>query len=176
VVARTGKPFLGASRDWLTAAMQAEFFVIHSMAFLGAMALWKPADAKAAKARAWIFWGLFAAYVAMALAAGFQQFLIFAGLTFVTYLGLFLNWRSPSALLQLGVRWGASFILFLAALEIFGAPEDVDKWDGRRSVIRAGALYFLALAAVELSGLYLRVIPRNSRRILAGLRKSGDSS
>lgn len=172
MVARTRKPFLGATPQWLGAVMQAEFLVIHSMAFLGLLALWKPADARAAQTRAVAFWGLFALYVALALYAGVDQLVVFVGLTFVTYLGLFLNWRSPSALLQLGARWGASFILFLAALEIFGAPEDVDKWDAERSVIRAGALYFLALAAVELSGLYLRVIPRHSRRLLGAFRKS----
>jgi hypothetical protein len=172
MVARTRQPFLGAEPQWLTAAMQAEFLVIHSMAFLGLLALWKPADPKGQKTRAVAFWGLFALYTIMALSAGFAQFLLFVGLTFVTYLGLFLNWNSPSAKLQLGARWAVGFVLFLVALHIFGAPSNVGDWGGRASVLRAGALYFFALAAVELSGLYLRVIPRNSARLLGTLRKS----
>jgi hypothetical protein len=34
-------------------------------------------------------------------------------------------------------------------------------------VLKAGALYFLALAALEFSGLYLRTIPRHTEKIRA---------
>ena len=172
------KPFLGATRPWLAAAMQAEFLVVHSMAFLGLIALWKPVDAAAARLRAGLFWVTFALYAAAALKAGWPLFLIFIGLTFVTYLGLFLNWRSPSAQVQLGVRWAVGMALFLVALGVCGAPQDVGSWTRSSSVIAAGALYFFSLAAVELSGFHLRYIPPRSQRILAwlrsGRRRGGD--
>lgn len=174
-VARTRDAYLGATPQWLTAAMQAEFLVIHSMAFLGLLALWKPADAAGRKTRAVAFWGLFALYTALALSAGFKQLLLFVGLTFVTYLGLFLNWNSPSAMLQLGARWAVGFLLFIVALGIFGTPENVSDWGGHASVLRAGAFYFFGLAAAELAGLYLRVIPRNSARLIALLRRSSQT-
>jgi hypothetical protein len=157
--------------SWLTGAMQAEFLVIHSMAFLGLLALWKPKDAKQAQTRAVAFWGLFALYLLLAWKAGPHQLATFAGLTFVTYLGLFLNWRSESALVQLGARWFVGFVLFIAALQIFGAPKNASQWAGRASVVHAGALYFLALALVELSGFYLRFLPPRAARIAAAFRK-----
>ncbi|MBI1942245.1 MAG: hypothetical protein HYS35_01165, partial [Betaproteobacteria bacterium] len=54
---------------------------------------------------------------------------------------------------------------------IFGAPQSVNAWTGKASVIRAGAAYFLVLAAIELSGLYLRTIPRNAARLREWLRQ-----
>ena len=171
-VALHSKPFLGADRKMLTTLMQAEFLVIHSMAFLGLLALWKPADDKGRQTRAWGFWGLFGLYCVVAISQGFAYFTVFFGLTFVTYLGLFMNWRSESALLQLGARWALGFVVFLAAIGICGAPKNVGHWTGHSSVLTAGVIYFLVLAALELSGLYLRVIPRNAQAIITALRKS----
>jgi len=175
--ARTGKPFLGSDPGGLTAAMQAEFLVIHSMAFLGVVALWKPKDAKGERQRAGVFVVLFLLYAIMSLSGGFKTFVIFFGMTSVTYLGLLLNWNSPSAMLQLGARWGVGFILFLAAIGIFGVPSHVNSWPAYPyEVLRAGAFYFLALATVELTGLYLRAIPRLSRPILDRMRSIKDSA
>ncbi|HWA36897.1 MAG TPA: hypothetical protein VG873_03455 [Burkholderiales bacterium] len=164
----------GARGDtsWLTSGMQAEFLAIHSMAFLGMIALWKPKTPKEAQTRALVFWGLFGAYLLGAWHAGTQLAALFAGATFVTYLGLFLNWRSESAQVQLGARWLAGFVLFVAALQIFGAPRRANDWVGQTSVLRAGALYFLGLAALELSGFYLRWLPPRAGRIAAALRQS----
>ena len=171
-VALHSKPFLGADRRMLTTLMQAEFLVIHSMAFLGLLALWKPADDKGRQTRAWVFWGLFGLYCAAAISQGFAYFTVFFGLTFVTYLGLFMNWRSESALLQLVARWAFGFVVFLTAIGICGTPKKVDHWTGSSSVITAGVIYFLVLAALELSGLYLRVIPRHAAQIRESLRNS----
>jgi hypothetical protein len=53
--------------------------------------------------------------------AGTQLAVLFAGATFVTYLGLFLSWRSESAQVQLGARWpGAAYFLGLAVVELSG--------------------------------------------------------
>lgn len=168
--------FLGASARTLTRLMQAEFLVIHSMAFLGFIALWKPVEQNARRTRAVAFWGLFGLYCAMALSQGFAFFAIFFGLAFVTYLGLFMNWGSESARLQLGARWICGFIAFMAALTVFGAPESVNRWTGNAAVVKAGALYFFALAALELSGLYLRWIPANAARLREMLRKGSKRS
>lgn len=172
VLAATRKPLFGADAKALTLLMQVEFLVIHSMAFLGLVALWRPQDEKARKTRAIVFWGLFGLYSLASLNQGWRFFAVFFGLTFVTYLGLFLNWRSESAKLQLGARWAVGFVAFLVANGIFGTPKNVGEWAGLAPVVRAGALYFLALGAVELSGLYLRVIPRNAGAIRTQLRKS----
>lgn len=172
VLAGGGKPLFGAGARELTLLMQVEFLVLHSMAFLGWVALWRPADGKARQTRAVVFWVLFALYCAAALSQGWRYFLLFFGLTFVTYLGLFLSWGSQSAQLQLGARWLGGFLVFILANGLFGTPEDVGAWSGSRSVVRAGALYFLGLAALEISGLYLRAIPRNAPRIREALRKA----
>jgi len=170
LVALKKPPLVEASRHGLTTVMQAEFLVIHSMAFLGLVALWKPRDAPERRARALVFWGLFGLYCLAAASRGLGHAALFAGLTFVTYLGLFLNWRSESALIQLGARWAVGTALFLAAIIAFGTPKNVGEWAGRSSVIAAGAAYFLGLAALELSGLFLRVVPRNAARLAAWLR------
>jgi hypothetical protein len=171
-MALSSKPLFGASAKTLTTLMQAEFLVIHSMAFLGLIGLWKPADDKGRQTRAVAFWGVFGLYCVMAASQGLQYFLVFFGLTFVTYLGLFMNWRSESALLQLGARWGIGLVVFLTAVGVFGTPKNVSEWTGRASVVRAGAAYFLVLAAIELSGLYLRAIPRHAGRLRELIRQS----
>jgi hypothetical protein len=161
----------GATPRDLTAAMQAEFLVIHSMAFLGALALWRP-EGGGRVLRAVLFWALFAFYCWMAAKTGRTQLAVFVGLTFATYFGLFMTWRSPSAMVQLAARWFVGFVLFIFAAKYFDAPSSVNTWDGRREVLRAGALYFFLLAAVEITGFYLRTIPRNAERILAFMRST----
>ena len=171
VVAGTGKAFYFVTTHGLTAVMQAELVVLNSMAFLGLVGLYRPATTGRKVFRAVAFWGLFAAYVYMTLeSGGLQQLVLFLSATFVTYLGLFLNWRSPSALLQLGARYIVCFVLFILVPHFFGAPGNVSTWSGLDSVLRAGAAYFLILGALELSGLYLRFIPRHARGFFAFVR------
>ena len=168
VVNRWDSPFAVKPRD-LTLLMQVEFLVIHSTAFLGFVGLWRPENAAGRKTRAVAFWGLFGLYCLMAGSQGSKYLLVFFGLTFVTYLGFFMSWGARSARQQLVARWTLGFVLFLVAGGFFGAPQNVGHWGGRDSVLKAGALYFLALAALEFSGLYLRTIPRHSEKIRAWL-------
>lgn len=72
-LATTGKPFFGGGWKELTLIMQVEFLVIHSMAFLGLIALWRPEDAKAKLTRAIAFWGLFGLYLAAAIVAALRK-------------------------------------------------------------------------------------------------------
>ena len=168
VVWWTRQPFLGADASFLTGLMKVEFLVLHGTVFLGMLGLWKPATKAAATTRAVIFWGLFSLYFALAWQE--KVVLVFLGLTFVTYLGLFMNWRSPSAMVQLGARWAVGMAAFAVVLGVNGTPKDVSHWTGSNAVMRAGAMYFTLLAAVELSGLYLRRIPPHYPRIAAWLK------
>ena len=167
MVAVRGQPFLGAGVRGLTGLMRVEFIVIHATVFLGALALWKTETAGQARARAACFWGLFTLYFLLALKGGVLELAAFLFLSFSTYLGLFLNWRSSSALVQLGVRWVASFVIFLFAVGVCRTPKDVDRWVGNADVLLAGAIYFAALGLVELSGFHLRYIPPRANRIRA---------
>jgi hypothetical protein len=166
------QPLFGAGRETLTRIMQVEFLVIHSMAFLGLVALWKPGDAAGRRTRAVLFWGLAGLYCLAAGSRGGESLLVFLGLSFVTYLGLFLNWHSPSAMVQLGARWLVGTALFLIALGVFGAPKNAGEWLGRQSVIKAGTLYFASLALLELAGFFQRRVPRWAPGILKALRES----
>lgn len=166
VANRWHAPFVAKPRD-LTLLVQVEFLVIHSTAFLGFLGLWQPENAAGRKTRAVAFWGLFGLYCLMAAAQGLKYLIVFFGLTFVTYLGFFMSWGSRSATQQLVARWAIGFAVFILAVGVFGTPKNVTEWTGRASVLKAGALYFLALAALEFSGLYLRTIPRHTEKIRA---------
>lgn len=166
-----GQPFLGADVRGLTGLMRVEFLVIHSTAFLGALALWKTQTVGQARARTVGFWGLFALYILLALKGGLLQLAAFLFLTVSTYLGLFLNWRSPSVVVQLGVRWVVGFLIFIVVVGVLGTPKDVDRWVGNGQVMLAGLVYFAAIGLVELSGFYLRFIPRHARFILDAVAK-----
>ena len=171
LVAATGRAFYAVTPEALTTVMQAELWVLNSMTFLGLVGLYRPVGRARKVLRTVAFWGLFAIYVYMILeSGGVQQLLIFVAATFVTYLGLFLNWNSPSALLQLGARFIVCFVLFILVPKFFGAPSNVNTWVGLESVLRGGAAYFLLLGALELSGLYLRFIPRHARSFWAFVR------
>ena len=172
VVALTGKAFFFATPQALTAVMQAEFLVIHSVFFLGMFAFYRPAGVARRAFRAAAFWGLFAFYVYHAMESGLDQALTFVTATFVTYLGVFLNWHSPSALLQLAVRYAVCFPAFILIPKLFDAPGNVGAWTGLESVLQGGAAYFLLLGALELSGLYLRFIPRYAPRLLESWRNA----
>ena len=173
VVWWSGKPFLGADAKFLAGLMKVEFLVLHGTVFLGMLGLWKPETKAGAITRAIIFWGLFSLYFLLAWQE--KVVLVFIGLTFVTYLGLFMNWRSPSAMIQLGARWAVGMAAFAFVSIVNGMPKDVSYWSSQSSVMRAGAMYFAILAAVELYGLYLRRIPPNYPRIMAWLKDAWKS-
>jgi hypothetical protein len=166
------KPYAAMSAAAGANLMRAEFLVIHSFAFLGLIGQWQPPDAKGRKTRAVAFWGLFGLYCVMAAWQGWQFFFTFFGLCFVTYLGLFMTWRTDHAVFQLWARWGIGTAIFLVALGVFDAPKNAENWSGRMSVVKAGALYFLALAALEMSGLYLRSIPKHREAIADWMARS----
>ena len=168
VVLWRGQPFLGADRAFLTGLMKVEFLVLHGTVFLGMLGLWQPVGKAEKTVRAVIFWGLFSLYFALALQE--KVLLVFLGLTFVTYLGLFMNWRSPSAMLQLGARWAVGMAAFIVVSLLNNTPKDVGTWTGHSAVMRAGMMYFILLAAVELSGFYLRYLPPRAHLIIPWLR------
>ena len=76
-----------------------------------------------------------------------------------TYGGLLLTWRSPTARIQLVLRWVVGLGLFIFACAVFGLPGSVNTWAGLRRTLDAGCTYFLILGLVELSGLYLIAVP-----------------
>jgi hypothetical protein len=162
-----GRPAFGASPEDLVAALQVEFIAIHATAFLFMFGL--SGDSKLVRAIS--FWGLFAFYAGLAYATSEKHFLLFIGLTFVTYLGMFLNWRSPSAMLQLGARWFVAFTFFMYVTNYYGTTPDVGSWTSQPAVMAAGRFYFFGLAAVELTGFYLRWIPRNGALFLEAIRR-----
>lgn len=152
-------------------ALQFLMVTVRGQPFLGALALWKTQTPGQARTRAVCFWGLFALYVLLAMKGGLMQLAAFLFLTVSTYLGLFLNWRSPSALVQLGVRWVVGFAIFILVVGVLRTPKDVDRWAGNADVMLAGVVFFALAGLVELSGFHLRFIPRHASRILAIVAK-----
>lgn len=127
----------GVTRRGLTSVMQVELLVIHSIAFLGMIALWQPAGRSGRVLRALLFWGVCGIYVAFSIGfgRGYDHLLMFPGLTLVTYLGLFMSWNRPGAVVQLGARWLAAFLIFIVASGVAGAPRSVDSWTGDSRVL-----------------------------------------
>jgi hypothetical protein len=102
-----------------------------------------------------------------------SSLLVFMLLTLVTYSGLALNWNSGNFWFQFLVRWVLSTAAFWLSLRYASVPRDIRQWPGHASVIEAGAIYFLVLAGVELSGFYQRWLPAFARRAADGFRKTG---
>ncbi|HJT60859.1 MAG TPA: hypothetical protein VJ797_04205 [Burkholderiales bacterium] len=110
---------------------------------------------------------------AMSYGGSESSLLVFMLLTVVTYSGLALNWNSGNFWFQFLVRWVLSTAVFWLALSYASVPRDLRQWPGHASVIEAGAIYFLVLAGVELSGFYQRWLPGFARRAADGFRKTG---
>jgi len=165
-------PSFGVGRDQLTAMMQTEFLVIHAGGMLGWFLLMQPQSTGGRIARAIFCVALFGVYVLIAAAGeGLGQLAAFVGLTITTYLGLLLNLRSQTAKMQLAARWFVGFAIFIVAIETWPLSHDVKDWAGDLNVVRAGAFYFLCLAAVELAGLYLYWVPLFGPLVLKWLGK-----
>jgi hypothetical protein len=165
--AEGGDALFGANAQDLTAALQMEFLAIHATAFLCMFGLGQ--DTKLGRTIA--FWGLFAGYAALAYASGTKYFVLFVGTTLVTYLGMFLNWRSATAMMQLGARWFVAFTLFLYSTHYYGASVDIQNWTSDAQVMAAGRFYFIGLGVAELTGFYLRWIPRHGELFMEAIRR-----
>jgi hypothetical protein len=171
VMAALAGKALFATPEWLTAVMQVEMFVIHSMGIVGAFLFYKPASAWRALGRVLILIGLFALYLFVAYTMGFDRVVVFVSAAFATYFGVIFSWGSRTAIDQLGTRWIVCAVVWWAAVNAFDLPKEVKDWAGLGATLWAGALYFLALGAIELSGFYLRTVPRKAHRWHPSMRR-----
>lgn len=131
--------------------MAIQFLVIHSSAFIFTLPFWNISE----NAKPVIFKVLLGLYTLMAFSVdGFFGIAQFAALTYATYYGYVLGKDVEAERVPLLLRWLISFIVFLLAIGITGAPSDVDSWAGSRSLALTGALFFGAAGLMELSGFY----------------------
>lgn len=131
--------------------MEIQFLVIHSFPFMVIMV--SGIENKAGK-RA-LFWLLFLIYMLFAWQSdGVSGLAQFAGLTFATYYGVSLKdgWRDDKA--SLVVRWAGSLAAFMVLAIATGMSSDVNDWSGQSRAPLFGALFFLSLGLLELSGVY----------------------
>jgi len=146
---------LGLTARMLKVMMELEFLVIHSFPFLVLFAILPGNTEKQRRFFRWGFWGLLCLYLLMAnKMGGFWGVVVFACLTFSTYLGFFFRMFTEQAMIELALRWFVNFILFIICSEFFDLPRSVDQWVYEDQTLYLGRAYFLILACLEWSGLY----------------------
>lgn len=146
---------LGLTPRMLKLMMELEFLVIHSFPFLVLFAILPGNTEKQRKFLRWGFWGLLCLYLIMAGdIGGIWGVIVFAGLTFSTYLGFFFRMYTEQAMIELAVRWFVNFVVFIAGAMIFDLPENVDDWVSEARTLYFGMAYFLALGCLEWLGAY----------------------
>lgn len=146
---------LGLTSRMLKLMMELEFLVIHSFPFLVLFAILPGNTEKQRKFFRWGFWALLCLYVlAAGDIGGIWGIIVFAGLTFSTYLGFFFRMYTEQAMVELAVRWAANFVVFILGAGFFDLPQSVDDWVSEHRTIYFGAAYFLVLGCLEWSGAY----------------------
>ena len=108
----TGEPFFGLDAAALGLGAEIEFIVLHSIGFIGILALVRPPRAEWAMLK-WLavaFLGMMYLTGAHNM-GGTEGLLLFLSLTVATYLGFFLRFMSSGAAVSLAVRWVISLML-----------------------------------------------------------------
>jgi len=156
-VRATGEPFFGLDAKALGLGANLEYLVLHSIGFLGLLALIRPPRAELAALK-WILVALVTVmYLNAARKMGGQQGqVLFVSLTAATYLGFFLNFTTPGAALCLAMRWLVNSLLLGIAGAIVGLESDLSRvaWSAPGEGLRLGQWLFALMLAVELTGLY----------------------
>src|SRR3989339_1163746 len=140
----------GAVPPFSAGLMTLQFIVIHSSWFMFGLPL-----TLNEKNRPVIFYGLLAAYSAIAFSAGGAPGVVqFAGLTYATYYGYVFHGGGAQGRVPLALRWLAAFVFYAAAIVFSGLPDSSGVWVRPARAALSGAVYFAALGAMELSGFY----------------------
>ena len=153
---KTGRPLLGMDAHWLVAIVRVEFLAIHSFPFVMMVALRRPLLPQYQGLRVLLLGLLFLMYFAFAHSVtGWQGVFLFTSLTSVTYLGFFVNLdEGIRKFPELGLRWLCNYVLLVFLAAWFQLPSEAASWTVGDGILPLGGLYFLALAGLELSGLY----------------------
>lgn len=143
--------------------MAIQFLVIHSSAFVATLPYWNIGE----KYKPAVFKWLLALYTLFAFSmGGLFGIAEFWGLTYAAYHRYVFQPAAAGGRLPLALRWAVSFVLFILATGLAGAPSDVDSWGGSRALGLAGFLYFLAAGWLERIGFYDEGWRRLVRRAL----------
>lgn len=146
---------LGLTSRMLKLMMELEFLVIHSFPFLALCAILPGDTEKQRKFLRWGFWGLLCLYLfAAGDMGGFCGVVLFAGLTFSTYLGFFFRMFTEQAMIELAVRWFVNFMVFILGISLFDLRKNVTMWIYEERTLYVGMIYFLVLGCLEWSGVY----------------------
>jgi hypothetical protein len=150
----------GLSDYDLTGALAVEAIALYAAMMFGIFWAFLSGGPFLRRMRNWQMLIVFAACAGAAYAVGASEALQFLVMAAVTFFGLLLSWKQPSALMQAASRWAVAYAALALAASMFHTPESITNWRGDPRVLDAGTLYFFLIAAVELSGLHLRIVPR----------------
>lgn len=156
VAARFAEPLPGLGRRELGQIMHVEGLVQVSLGFLGFLAVARAENRRRELARWMLFLLSLAAFMGFALQEGVDSALLFIYAAAGTYGGALGRLRSPDAKKQLIKRWLLSFVIFWSLALLFAMPSEVESWKELPRVLLYGGVFFLALAAAEIYGLYDR--------------------
>lgn len=139
----------GLSRTTLTQLMMVEFLAIHSGGFLGFVLFWQPVGTWNVVAKWGVFLLLMSGYTAIAWSRGSEFLALFLVGCVIPYVGMMFNLRDRSRRVELGIRWGMGFAIFIVATGPTGTPGLVNHWVDHRTVVWAALIYFVLLALEE---------------------------
>lgn len=145
--------------------LQVELLALLATLFLGGIGLTRAETAQQALGRRTLFWAVFGLFWLGATENGWVVGLGFMAALLATNVGLLLTWRTPTAALQLLARSLAAFGVMLVSLGLAGQRGDLADWRATTATYLTGSFYFLTLAVLEMTGLFLRTIPRLATRL-----------
>ena len=141
---------------WLSGLIPLEFLAIHGGPFMIGVVAAK-LETCLGRVCQWIVFLWFASFYSLFAGqlGGVSTVVMFYAMMLSTYLGFLLNLNAPDRLRQLFLRWIVSFFLFIIpALTIEGTGKMSNWGKGHPSLLLFGAIYFGAMAVVELIGFY----------------------
>jgi hypothetical protein len=138
--------------------LQLEFLALAATLFMGVATLAEAQTAEQALGRRVLFWGIFAFFLLGALDSGVG--IGFVAVMLATNVGVLLTRQPDTVAVQLVARSCVSFFLLVFCLLLAGQRDELAHWRATGATFLAGALYFTVLALLEMSGLFLRTLPR----------------
>ncbi|MBN1673801.1 MAG: hypothetical protein JXR37_22325 [Kiritimatiellae bacterium] len=142
----------GMDRDWLSHLMANEFLVIHSFPFVSIIALPRVPAGRWRIVQWFLLTSFLSLYLAFSTEGGVPGMIAFVAATFGTYFGFMLRARDPARFAHLVKRWVVGFAVFILTAATTGSRQP----DTSAETILMGAMYFVCIGAMEISGLYDR--------------------
>jgi len=169
-----GKPLPTMTHDWLVDLMTIELIAIHSLPFISLITLIRFGEHRHWRFFQWfLFITWYSLYIGFAIDVrdSWDAIPTFVAATLSTYLGFMLQESDVNRVVLVFKRWGVCLALFAMT----AAAAEARTWHSHHPMVEAGAFYFAAIGAIELTPLYRthwrRWITRNAEILKRKLKR-----